>query len=131
MDSGCSRHMTGYKSVLSDYHDEKGPSVTFGGNGKGLLAPGPAHLMLKKPKGLDVKHSNFRNCRHYGLNTHIASNCSLAPKAKKSAKGKKTAKTEFLAKATVPESSSVSTAADSSLPTNPYGLIVLWVPKKP
>src|SRR5581483_236167 len=23
------------KSVLSDYHDEKGPSVTFGGNGKG------------------------------------------------------------------------------------------------
>ena len=35
MDSGCSRHMTGNKSVLSDYHDEKGPSVTFGGNGKG------------------------------------------------------------------------------------------------
>ena len=35
MDSGCSRHMTGNKSVLSDYHEEKGPSVTFGGNGKG------------------------------------------------------------------------------------------------
>ena len=34
MDSGCSRHVTGNKSVLSDYHDEKGPSVTFGGNGK-------------------------------------------------------------------------------------------------
>ena len=34
MDSGCSRHMNGNKSVLSDYHDEKGPSVTFGGNGK-------------------------------------------------------------------------------------------------
>jgi hypothetical protein len=27
--------MTGNKSVLSDYHEEKGPSVTFGGNGKG------------------------------------------------------------------------------------------------
>ena len=35
MDSGCSRHMMGNKSVLSNYHDEKGPLVTFGGNGKG------------------------------------------------------------------------------------------------
>ncbi|KAJ9545283.1 hypothetical protein OSB04_024990 [Centaurea solstitialis] len=35
LDSGCSRHMIGSKSVLSDYHDERGPSVTFGGNGKG------------------------------------------------------------------------------------------------
>ena len=34
MDSGCSRHMTGNESVLTDYHEEKGPSVTFGGNGK-------------------------------------------------------------------------------------------------
>ena len=35
MDSGCSRYMTGSKFVLFDYDDEKGPSVTFGGNGKG------------------------------------------------------------------------------------------------
>ncbi|KAJ9541915.1 hypothetical protein OSB04_028421 [Centaurea solstitialis] len=35
LDSGCSRHMTGSKFVLSDYRDERGPSVTFGGNGKG------------------------------------------------------------------------------------------------
>ncbi|KAJ9536147.1 hypothetical protein OSB04_un000680 [Centaurea solstitialis] len=35
LDSGCSRHMTGSKSVLSDYRDERGPAVTFGGNGKG------------------------------------------------------------------------------------------------
>ena len=55
-------------------------------NGKGLFGPGPAHLRLKKPKGPDTEHSNFRNCRHCGLNTHIASKCSLAPKAKKSAK---------------------------------------------
>ncbi|KAJ9535471.1 hypothetical protein OSB04_un001402 [Centaurea solstitialis] len=27
--------MTGSKSVLSDYRDERGPTVTFGGNGKG------------------------------------------------------------------------------------------------
>ncbi|KAJ9553319.1 hypothetical protein OSB04_017364 [Centaurea solstitialis] len=35
LDSGCSRHMTASKSVLSDYRDERGPSVTFGGNGRG------------------------------------------------------------------------------------------------
>ncbi|KAJ9542321.1 hypothetical protein OSB04_028827 [Centaurea solstitialis] len=35
LDSGCSRHMTGSKSVLSNYHEERGPAVTFGGNGKG------------------------------------------------------------------------------------------------
>ncbi|KAJ9542631.1 hypothetical protein OSB04_029137 [Centaurea solstitialis] len=35
LDSGCSRHMTGSKSVLSKYREERGPAVTFGGNGKG------------------------------------------------------------------------------------------------
>ncbi|KAJ9536231.1 hypothetical protein OSB04_un000597 [Centaurea solstitialis] len=35
LDSGCSRHMTGLKSVLSNYREERGPAVTFGGNGKG------------------------------------------------------------------------------------------------
>ncbi|KAJ9544234.1 hypothetical protein OSB04_023941 [Centaurea solstitialis] len=35
LDSGCSRHMTRSKSVLSDYREEKGPLVTFGGTGKG------------------------------------------------------------------------------------------------
>ncbi|KAJ9556367.1 hypothetical protein OSB04_010981 [Centaurea solstitialis] len=35
LDSGCSRHMTGSKSVLSNYCEERGPAVTFGGNGKG------------------------------------------------------------------------------------------------
>ncbi|KAJ9567225.1 hypothetical protein OSB04_003191 [Centaurea solstitialis] len=35
LDSGCSRHMTGSKSVLSNYRDKRGPSVTFGGNGRG------------------------------------------------------------------------------------------------
>ncbi|KAJ9535241.1 LOW QUALITY PROTEIN: hypothetical protein OSB04_un001670 [Centaurea solstitialis] len=35
LDSGCSRHMTGSKSVLSNYREKGGPAVTFGGNGKG------------------------------------------------------------------------------------------------
>ncbi|KAJ9561670.1 hypothetical protein OSB04_006830 [Centaurea solstitialis] len=35
LDSGCSRHMTGLKSVLTNYREERGPAVTFGGNGKG------------------------------------------------------------------------------------------------
>ncbi|KAJ9564972.1 hypothetical protein OSB04_000938 [Centaurea solstitialis] len=35
LDSGCSRHMTGSKSVLSNYREERGLAVTFGGNGKG------------------------------------------------------------------------------------------------
>ncbi|KAJ9538188.1 hypothetical protein OSB04_030921 [Centaurea solstitialis] len=32
LDSGCSQHMTGSKSVLSNYREERGPAVTFGGN---------------------------------------------------------------------------------------------------
>ncbi|KAI3702325.1 hypothetical protein L6452_28059 [Arctium lappa] len=35
LDSGCSLHMTGQKDLLTEYKEEKGPSVTFGGNGKG------------------------------------------------------------------------------------------------
>ncbi|KAI3770779.1 hypothetical protein L6452_01923 [Arctium lappa] len=35
LDSGCCRHMTGQKCLLTEYKEEKGPSVTFGGNGKG------------------------------------------------------------------------------------------------
>ncbi|KAI3681723.1 hypothetical protein L6452_36527 [Arctium lappa] len=35
LDSGCSRHMTGQRNLLTEYKEEKGPSVTFGGNGKG------------------------------------------------------------------------------------------------
>ncbi|KAI3666984.1 hypothetical protein L6452_42025 [Arctium lappa] len=35
LDSGCSCHMTGQKNLLTEYKEEKGPSMTFGGNGKG------------------------------------------------------------------------------------------------
>ncbi|KAI3672839.1 hypothetical protein L6452_38939 [Arctium lappa] len=35
LDRGCSRHITGQRNLLADYKEEKGPSETFGGNGKG------------------------------------------------------------------------------------------------
>ncbi|KAI3685371.1 hypothetical protein L6452_34613 [Arctium lappa] len=35
IENGCSRHMTGQKDLFTEYKEEKGPSVTFGGNGKG------------------------------------------------------------------------------------------------
>ncbi|GKF61683.1 hypothetical protein Tco_0181737, partial [Tanacetum coccineum] len=35
IDSGCSRHMTGNKSYLSDYEEIDGGFVTFGGDPKG------------------------------------------------------------------------------------------------
>nr|KAJ0227041.1 hypothetical protein LSAT_V11C100046250 [Lactuca sativa] len=36
LDSGCSRHMTGSKSLLEDYVQKTGTSVTYGDNGKGF-----------------------------------------------------------------------------------------------
>ncbi|GJZ43436.1 hypothetical protein Tco_0590691 [Tanacetum coccineum] len=35
IDSGCSRHMTGNKSYLTDYEEIDGGFVAFGGNSKG------------------------------------------------------------------------------------------------
>ncbi|XP_073057207.1 uncharacterized protein [Primulina eburnea] len=35
LDSGCSRHMTGNKDLLSEVVDLKGPTITFGDNSKG------------------------------------------------------------------------------------------------
>ncbi|GJS52589.1 hypothetical protein Tco_0625951 [Tanacetum coccineum] len=34
-DSGCSRHMTGNKALLTDYQDIDGGFVTFGGSTRG------------------------------------------------------------------------------------------------
>ena len=36
LDSGCSKHMTGSKSLLTDYVEEVGPPVSFGDNSKGF-----------------------------------------------------------------------------------------------
>ena len=35
LDSGCSRHMTGSKSLLDDYVKKDGPVVSYGDNNKG------------------------------------------------------------------------------------------------
>ena len=35
LDSGCSRHMTGCKSLLEEYHVQSGPSITFGDDASG------------------------------------------------------------------------------------------------
>src|SRR6187200_3024829 len=35
LDSGCSRHMTGSKALLSDFVKRDGPAVTYGDNSKG------------------------------------------------------------------------------------------------
>ena len=35
IDSGCSRHMTGDKALLSQYYEKAGPIITFGDNSKG------------------------------------------------------------------------------------------------
>ena len=36
LDSGCSRHMTGDRALLSNVVEKVGPVVTFGDNNKGL-----------------------------------------------------------------------------------------------
>ncbi|KAJ9548157.1 hypothetical protein OSB04_020700 [Centaurea solstitialis] len=36
LDSGCSKHMTGNKHVLIDFKEEAGPTVKFGGEGRGI-----------------------------------------------------------------------------------------------
>ena len=37
MDSGCSRHMTGIKSLLTDFKSERHGNVTFAGNHGGEI----------------------------------------------------------------------------------------------
>nr|GFA39347.1 hypothetical protein [Tanacetum cinerariifolium] len=50
-DSGCSRHMTGNKSYLTDYQKNNGGFIAFGGNAKGgqagkKTASGPQYILL-------------------------------------------------------------------------------------
>ena len=35
IDSGCSRHMTGDKALLSHFEEKAGPVITFGDDSKG------------------------------------------------------------------------------------------------
>ncbi|GJV20611.1 putative ribonuclease H-like domain-containing protein [Tanacetum coccineum] len=77
IDSGCSRHMTGNKSYLSDYEEINGGFVAFGGNskggkitGKGKIRTGKLdfedltdenHVLLKVPRKDNMYSVDLRN----------------------------------------------------------------------
>ncbi|GKA10776.1 ribonuclease H-like domain-containing protein [Tanacetum coccineum] len=54
IDSGCSRHMTGNKSYLSDYEEIDGEFVAFGGNPKGGKITGKGKIRTGKLDFEDV-----------------------------------------------------------------------------
>ncbi|GKC20284.1 putative ribonuclease H-like domain-containing protein [Tanacetum coccineum] len=56
IDSGCSRHMTGNKSYLTDYEEIDGGFVAFGGNSKGGKITGKGKIRTGK---LDFKDVYF------------------------------------------------------------------------
>ncbi|GJU78986.1 hypothetical protein Tco_1276056 [Tanacetum coccineum] len=64
IDSGCSRHMTGNKSYLSDYEEIDGGFVAFGGNPKGGKITGKgtdkAKIPRKRLKPGKLEHGNGR-----------------------------------------------------------------------
>nr|GEW27825.1 retrovirus-related Pol polyprotein from transposon TNT 1-94 [Tanacetum cinerariifolium] len=53
-DSGCSRHMTGNKALLTDYQDIDGGFVAFGGSTKGGKIIGIGHIRTNKIDFEDV-----------------------------------------------------------------------------
>ncbi|GKB03150.1 hypothetical protein Tco_0831239 [Tanacetum coccineum] len=54
IDSGCSRHMTGNKSYLTDYEEINGGFVAFGGNSKGGKITGKGKIRTGKLDFEDV-----------------------------------------------------------------------------
>ncbi|GKE76543.1 hypothetical protein Tco_1542663, partial [Tanacetum coccineum] len=54
IDSGCSRHMTGNRSYLTDYKEIDGGVVTFGGNSKGGKITGKGKIRSGKLNFEDV-----------------------------------------------------------------------------
>ncbi|GKA99668.1 putative ribonuclease H-like domain-containing protein [Tanacetum coccineum] len=54
IDSGCSRHMTGNKSYLTDYEEIDGGFVAFGGNSKGGKITGKGKIRTSKLDFEDV-----------------------------------------------------------------------------
>ena len=55
-DSGCSRHMTGDKNVLTDYVNLKGGKVTYGGGAKGNILGKGVLNVVEFPKLQNVLH---------------------------------------------------------------------------
>ncbi|GJW95530.1 putative ribonuclease H-like domain-containing protein [Tanacetum coccineum] len=68
IDSGCSRHMTGNRSYLTDYEEINGGFVAFGGNSKGGKITGKdfkltdeSHVLLKVPRKDNMYNVDLKN----------------------------------------------------------------------
>ncbi|GKD64656.1 putative ribonuclease H-like domain-containing protein [Tanacetum coccineum] len=68
IDSGCSRHMTGNRSYLTDYEEIDGGFVAFGGNSKGGKITGKdfkltdeSHVLLKVPRKDNMYNVDLKN----------------------------------------------------------------------
>nr|GEZ52836.1 ribonuclease H-like domain-containing protein [Tanacetum cinerariifolium] len=71
IDSGCSRHMTGNISFLSDFEEIDGGYIAFGGNPKGDIEcvvfssdykmPDENHVLLRVPRENNMYNVNLKN----------------------------------------------------------------------
>ncbi|GJT69349.1 hypothetical protein Tco_1028635 [Tanacetum coccineum] len=68
IDSGCSRHMTGNRSYLTDYKEIDGGFIAFGGNSKGGKITGKdfkltdeSHVLLKVPRKDNMYSVDLKN----------------------------------------------------------------------
>ncbi|GJY32113.1 hypothetical protein Tco_0415608 [Tanacetum coccineum] len=68
IDNGCSRHMTGNRSYLTDYEEIDGGFVAFGGNSKGGKFTGKdfkltdeSHVLLKVPRKDNMYNVDLKN----------------------------------------------------------------------
>ncbi|GKC67003.1 putative ribonuclease H-like domain-containing protein [Tanacetum coccineum] len=68
IDSGCSRHMIGNRSYLTDYEEIDGGFVAFGGNSKGGKITGKdfkltdeSHVLLKVPRKDNMYSVDLKN----------------------------------------------------------------------
>ncbi|GJV15079.1 putative ribonuclease H-like domain-containing protein [Tanacetum coccineum] len=65
IDSGCSRHMIGNMSYLTDYEEINGGYVAFGGNPKGGKITGrvtdESHVLLKVPRNNNMYSIDLKN----------------------------------------------------------------------
>nr|GEY40785.1 ribonuclease H-like domain-containing protein [Tanacetum cinerariifolium] len=83
-DSGCSRHMTGNVSYLSDFEELNGGYVAFGGNpkggkiiGKDFKLPDASHVLLRVPRENNMYNVNLRNIVPSGDLTCLFAKASL------------------------------------------------------
>ena len=73
LDSGCSRHMTGDRALLSNVVEKAGPVITFGDNNKGLTQ-GYGSLLVK-----NVISENSLLFQLYTSSCHTNTTCSPSP----------------------------------------------------